>query len=116
MGYLGGEEGPDLTHIARIRSAADLLEAVVYPSASFVRSFEPVVVVTASGQAITGLVKDETEETLMLTTGAKETRQVSKSEIEEILPGKVSVMPAGIDRQLSRQELIDLIAFLQSAK
>ena len=116
MGYLGGEAGPDLTHIARIRSAADLLEAVMYPSSSFVRSYEPVLVITSAGITINGFVKDDTEDEIVLTIGARETRRIAKSEIEEILPGKVSVMPAGMDQQLSRREIIDLIAFLQAAK
>ena len=49
LGYLGGHMGPDLTSIGQIRSDRDLLEAVVYPSASFVRSYEPMIVVTKSG-------------------------------------------------------------------
>src|SRR5206468_9741895 len=40
IGYLGGKVGPDLTTIGQIRTERDLLEAIVYPSASFVRSYE----------------------------------------------------------------------------
>src|SRR5438552_19102594 len=32
----GGDVGPDLTGVGAIRSGLDLLEAIVYPSASFV--------------------------------------------------------------------------------
>jgi hypothetical protein len=39
IGYLGGHVGPDLTRVGQVRSERDLLEAVVYPSASFVRSY-----------------------------------------------------------------------------
>ena len=42
IGYLGGKVGPDLTRIGQIRTERDLLEAIVFPSASFVRSYEPV--------------------------------------------------------------------------
>jgi hypothetical protein len=31
-------------------------------------------------------------------------------------PGTVSIMPAGLDQQLTRQELADLLAFLRSRK
>src|SRR5262249_6418729 len=44
MGYLGGKVGPDLTRIGEVRTSRDLLESIVYPNASFVRSFEPSVV------------------------------------------------------------------------
>ena len=46
VGYVGGLIGPDLTRIGGIRTERDLLEAIVFPSASFVRSYEPVRVVT----------------------------------------------------------------------
>src|SRR5262249_38062806 len=46
VGYLGGKVGPDLTHIGKIRTERDLLESIVFPSATFVRSYEPVLVTT----------------------------------------------------------------------
>ena len=50
IGYLGGRIGPDLTRIGQVRSERDLLEAVVFPNASFARGYEPVIVRTKSGQ------------------------------------------------------------------
>ena len=35
---------------------------------------------------------------------------------EEIRPGSVSVMPAGLDQQLTIQEIADLLAFLKACK
>src|SRR5207249_4650704 len=37
VGYLGGQIGPDLTRIGSVRSERDLLEAILFPSISFVR-------------------------------------------------------------------------------
>ena len=42
--------------------------------------------------------------------------RISRGEIEEMLPGKVSVMPAGLDKQLSLQELADIVEFLRNCK
>ena len=41
IGYRGGKLGPDLTRIGTVRSEMDLLESIIFPSASFVRSYEP---------------------------------------------------------------------------
>ena len=60
IGYLGGHVGPDLTRIAAIRTRRDLLESIVLPSASIVRSYEPILVETRSGMIYNGLVKQET--------------------------------------------------------
>jgi hypothetical protein len=39
---------------------------------------------------------------------------VARDNIEEIRPGNVSIMPFGLDQQLTTQELADLIAFLRA--
>lgn len=116
MGYLGGRIGPDLTHIGRIRSERDLLESILFPSASFVRSYEPVTVLTYSGQTQNGLVLRDTAEELVLATGVDTQVRIPRDEIEEIWPGKVSIMPAGLDKLLTPQELADLVAFLKAAQ
>ena len=41
---------------------------------------------------------------------------IARDDIDEIRPGTVSTMPSGLDQQLTRQELADLIAFLRAAK
>lgn len=116
MGYLGGKVGPDLTKIGGIRAKRDLLEAVLYPSASFVRSYEPLKMTTLDGRVFNGLVVRESAEEIVLRVSATEEVRVPRADIDETIPGTVSVMPAGLDQQLNLQELADLIAFLQAAK
>jgi putative membrane-bound dehydrogenase-like protein len=116
FGYLGGNVGPDLTKIGGIRQERDLLEAIIFPSASFVRSFEPVVVATHNGKVFNGLLKGETADEIVLATGPKETARIARSDIEEMRPSTVSVMPSGLEQQLTTQDLADLIAFLKNAK
>jgi putative heme-binding domain-containing protein len=116
IGYLGGRVGPDLTRIAAIRTKRDLLESIVFPSASIVRSYEPVVVQCRSGMTYNGLIKLEMADQIELVTGPDRTVRISRNDIEEIHPSKISVMPAGFDRILSRQELSDLLTFLGTCK
>jgi putative membrane-bound dehydrogenase-like protein len=116
IGYLGGNVGPDLTHIGKIRNARDLLESIVFPSASFVRSYEPVLVTTKTGKFYNGLVRKDAPDEVVLATGANEEVRIARDTIEEMQPSKVSVMPSGLDQQLSPQELADLVAFLMACK
>lgn len=115
IGYQGGDIGPDLTRIGQIRERRDLLEAIVYPSASFVRSYEPVVAVTAS-DSISGVPIEETDSHLLLAVSADEQVRIPRADIEEVRPGTVSVMPSGLDEQLSRGQLADLLAFLEATQ
>jgi putative heme-binding domain-containing protein len=116
IGYLGGTVGPDLTRIGQIRSERDLLEAIVFPSASFVRSYEPITVATMSGKTFSGLVRKDAPDEVILAINAKETVRIPRDEIDQMVPATVSIMPAGLDQQLSTQELIDLVAFLRACK
>lgn len=116
VGYFGGKIGPDLTRINRIRTEQDLIEAIVYPSASFVRSYESIQVMTDDGRAISGLIANEDAQSITLTTGIDQRVRVQRDEIEAIRPSPVSIMPAGLDQQLSSQELADLIRFLKTER
>jgi len=116
IGYLGGHIGPDLTSIGQVRTERDLLESIVYPSASFVRSYEPYIVKTKSEEEYSGILQKDAPDEVVLVTGPTTEVRVARTEIAEMRPGTVSVMPAGLDQQLTRQELADLVAFLKGTK
>jgi putative membrane-bound dehydrogenase-like protein len=112
----GGQIGPDLSTIGAIRTGHDLLESIVFPSASFVRGYEPFVVATKDGKLHNGILKRDTGEAIFLVTAERTEVRIPRSAIESIDPGKVSIMPQGLDMQLTKQEMTDLIAFLLSLK
>jgi putative membrane-bound dehydrogenase-like protein len=116
IGYVGGKIGPDLTRIGQIRQPRDLVESILFPSASFVRSYEPLSVRTVDGQVHSGIVKSDTPTEIVLTLAADKEVRIGREEIETALPGKVSIMPAGLDKQISLQELADLVEFLKNCR
>jgi putative heme-binding domain-containing protein len=116
LGYAGGQVGPDLSRIGEIRTERDLLESILYPSLSFVRSYEPVLIITVDGRTVNGNVIEETAEEYVVATDADHQVRVSRQDVEEIHPSKVSTMPSGLDQQLTTQQLADLVAFLKSAR
>src|SRR4029450_11667510 len=104
---MGGRIGPDLTRIGQVRSERDLLEAILYPSASFARGYEPVVIGTRAGEPHSGVPRNnELPDEIVLATDAAGTR-IPRREIVDMQPGTVSLMPQGLADQLSRQELAD---------
>jgi putative heme-binding domain-containing protein len=116
MGYLGGRAGPDLTRIGKIRSERDLLESILFPSASFVRSYEPIGIVTTDGKVHNGVILNETASELTLQLDPQKVARIATADIEERLPGTVSIMPAGLDNQLTPRQLADLVTFLKAAQ
>jgi putative heme-binding domain-containing protein len=116
MAYTGGTLGPDLTKIGATRSERDLLEAIVFPSLSFVRSYEPVLVKTRAGAEHLGIVKKEDAAELVVATGPQIETRLARSEVQSMDPAPVSLMPQGYDGIFTPQELADLVAFLKAAK
>ena len=116
LGHAGGTTGPDLTHVGKTRTERDLLESILYPSLSFVRSYEPVLITTQDGKVINGVIRDETAKEYVLATGPDQDQSASpRADVDQIQPSTVSIMPAGLDKQLTPQELADLVTFLKSA-
>lgn len=116
IGYRGGDLGPDLTRIGQIRTERDLLEAILFPSASFVRSYEPIVVETKDGEQYSGILKKDAPDELILGTGPGAEIRLARSEIADARPGKLSVMPQGLEEQLTLEQLADLLAFLKATR
>jgi putative membrane-bound dehydrogenase-like protein len=110
----GGHVGPDLTRIGEVRSSRDLLEAILFPSASFARGYEPVTVATDDGLVYNGVVLRETGDAIRLVTADCSEVSLPRDKVEAMERGRVSVMPQGLDANLSRGELADLVAFLRS--
>jgi putative membrane-bound dehydrogenase-like protein len=112
----GGRVGPDLSKIGGIRSGPDLLESIVFPSASFARGYEPYVITTKAGKFYTGIIARDTAEAVYLKTAERAEVRIPRASVAMIARSSVSIMPQGLDAQLSRRELADLIAFLRSLK
>ena len=117
VGYKGGHLGPDLSKVGAIRTRRDLLEAIVYPHASFVRSYEPVLLTRQDDSVIYGIVTNQGADAVTVTAGvAVPEIRVPQAEIKSIAPGQFSLMPEGLDRVLTSQELADVIAFLGASR
>ena len=80
------------------------------------RSFEPIAVATNGGKVYNGLIRSETADEIRLATGVNQEARITRREIDEIRPSTISIMPAGLNQQLTHQELADLVAFLKACK
>lgn len=116
IGYVGGLIGPELSRIGATRTRRALLEAIVFPSARLEQSYTPTRVLTVDGQVINGLVARDSDGSLELITSATQRVTVPHADIEQRLPSPVSIMPAGLEQQLTLDELADLLTLLESAK
>ncbi len=116
IGMDGGTVGPDLTRIGAIRADRDLLESILVPSSTIAPGYEPFVIVTDQGKTLQGLIARQTADLVVLRDASGAELQLRKGNIADVRRSTVSIMPEGLERALSRYEVRDLLAFLQSLK
>jgi putative heme-binding domain-containing protein len=71
---------------------------------------------TKGGEEHSGVLRKDAADEVVLGTGANLEVRIPRSDIADVRPGTVSVMPQGLDQQISNQELADLIAFLKATR
>jgi len=116
IGAEGASIGPNLSGIGAIRARRDMLEAIVFPSASFARGFEPVAISTKDGRVQSGIIGRETASAVYLRTTDRAEIRIARTDLEELSPSTVSIMPQGLDKTLTADELRDLIEFLSTQR
>jgi putative membrane-bound dehydrogenase-like protein len=111
----GHDVGPDLRSAVRGKPGDYLLIAILDPSREVDPRYLNYVVTTKQGQTVTGLIASETSASLTLRRGEGAEDTILRSRIDTIEATPKSVMPEGLEMQLSRQDVADLIAYVQSA-
>ncbi len=110
----GFEVGPDLLSALRNKSPEQLLNDILDPSREVDPRYLNYQITTKKGQTFSGLIAADTASSVTLRRGEKAEDTVLRDQIEEIQATGKSVMPEGLEMQLSKQELADLIAYLQA--
>ena len=112
----GGQLGPDLSRIGSARPRAGLMSKV-RGSNPFIRpGYEPVTLVTRSGERIRGVRKNEDEFSIQIMDMRERLQGYLKSNLTEFTLDKQSVMPAYGPDRLSDRDLDDLLRYLASLR
>ncbi len=113
----GGATGPDLTNVAGRFSFKDLSEAIVDPSKVISDQYRAHNIVTLSGKAFSGRVAGESNDELTVFTNPEDITKVevvAKSDIDEMVPSPLSMMPKDLLKSLNKDEVLDMLAYLLS--
>lgn len=112
----GGRVGPDLTRIGSIRAGRDILESLVLPSASVAQGYDALTVTMKDGETYTGVRAGPSDEPLVLRVASGAVVTLHPRQIERIDREKLSLMPEGLLNHVTRDEVRDLLAYLQHLK
>jgi putative heme-binding domain-containing protein len=109
--------GPDLTEVALKYKGRKLLEQILEPSSEINKDFPTWVIVTSDGRVLTGLIVGDDGKTLSVMPDAASPETIvraAKKDIEEKSQSKVSSMPSETLSTLTREEILDLLVYLEA--
>lgn len=110
----GGAVGPDLTHIRDTNSRERIIASILQPSREIAPHFQPWILQTVDGATRSGLrlakAGDDGVEPYVDSEGQEFTFKSEEIEVRE--PSSVSIMPDGLEKTVSIQDLRDLVTFL----
>lgn len=117
FGNDGGSVGPDLTAVASRFSRADILSSILEPSKVVSEQYQNITVTKKDGDDFTGRLLEETDDKIVLVVNQLEPDKkttIKKSEIASRAPSKLSPMPEGLINILTKEDILDLIAYMES--
>ncbi len=124
MNKVGGLFGPELSEVKtklseRKLTVPELLESLVMPSKVIDKAYRTQIIFDDDGKPYSGVVTHEDEKIIRLVANPLdencEAVDIPKSKIDEREESKTSIMPEGLLNTMSKEEILDLLAYLISA-
>jgi putative heme-binding domain-containing protein len=112
LGGMGQNVGPDLAS-RKDKSSQSLLIALLDPNRSVEPKYVAYVAVTSDGRTYNGILADESAEGLALVGAKGERVELRRAQIEELTSTGRSLMPDGLEKDLSPQAIADVISYIQ---
>jgi putative heme-binding domain-containing protein len=116
IGDQGERIGPELTGVGARFSRTYIVESILEPSRTIAPSFETITVILKNGRLVSGVKVAETEQILTLGDQQGQKHMIAKADIDERQTSPLSTMPEGLEKRITEEEFVDLIAFLVSQK
>src|SRR5207244_10085905 len=107
----GAKIGPDLTGMA-VHPKAHLIVEILDPSRSVEGNYRQYIVSTKAGRVLSGLLASETRTTVELLDAEAKRHTIQREDIDELQASTKSLMPEGFEKQLSNDDLVNLLEIL----
>lgn len=116
VGTEGGVLGPDLTSVASRFGLRDLLQHILAPSLAIDEKFRQTTFQLRDGDTVTGTVEIEDSDKVMVLPNllSPQTLTLRTTDIRERRTSELSPMPEGLLNGLTLDEILDLLAFIES--
>ncbi len=112
----GKEVGPDLSEIGTKLSRQAMFESIMFPSAAISHNYEMYSAELADGKTVQGLLISKTAKEVTIRDKDSINHKIPAKDIDELIKQPVSLMPADLVKLFSKQDLVDLVAYLTTLK
>jgi putative heme-binding domain-containing protein len=116
VGGEGTAVGPNLSGIGGKLSKAALYESILAPSAAISHNYETYTALLDDGRSLTGLLVSQSTDHVVIRGADGIDVTIPAGELDELVKQPVSLMPADLATLLSADELVDLVAWLETLK
>lgn len=110
---VGHNVGPDISD-TRARARDALLYDILDPNRRVDPQFTEYIVATTDGRLFNGLLIAESSESVTVRQPEGREQTISRAEIEEMKTSNKSLMPEGIERDVTVEQMADVLEFLKA--
>ncbi len=115
IGRIGHAIGPSLAS-SNAREPEALLTHILDPNQYIPPQFVQYVAVDRNGRTYTGILTDQTSTSITLKREKDAFDTLLRANLEELSSTGKSLMPEGLEKKVSKREMADLIAYLQTVQ
>lgn len=112
VGGVGVDVGPSLNDV-KIKPAEALLTDILDPNRAVEDRWVAQTIETTDGRQLSGLVHSEDAAAIILRIPGGVSMTIPRAEVKSLSSNGISLMPPGLEAAISKEEMIDLIAYLK---
>jgi len=113
IGGMGVNVAPDIGD-SRVRTPASLLTDILDPNRAIDSNYFSYTVMTTDGKVHTGVISSETASSITLRQQENKTVELLRQDIDEMRSNGVSLMPVGLEKNVTVEQMADLISFIKN--
>jgi putative heme-binding domain-containing protein len=116
VGDRGERIGPELSGVGGRFSRITMIESILEPGRSIAPGFESMTLALTDGRVLSGVRAAETDQAITLGDQEGRHHMIPKADIESLARQPQSLMPEGLEKRLTPEEFVDLVAALAAQK
>ncbi len=116
VGEAGKEIGPNLSEIGSKLSKEAMFVSILDPSAGVSHNYETYAIALTSGNVLSGILVSRSDDEVVVRKAEGIDRVIAVTEIDDIVKTGISLMPADLQKVMTVQELVNVVAYLGQLK